>query len=406
MSPRRVVVTGMGAVSSAGIGAEPLWRAARDGAPCIGPVDVRLPYGGRIKISAQVRGFDIEAQLGPETAAFCDPFTAFALVAADEALAQAGLDRQARQGSRCAALLGTGIGGTTTVEDGIFNVYFANKRPEALTIPRLIASAGPTQLSMRYGATGPCFAVTSACSSASQAIGLAFQMIRAGMIDRAIVGGSEACVTNSGMRAWESLRVLTPDLCRPFAKNRNGMVLGEGAAMFVLEAEEIALARGATPLAMLAGYGTNADALDPVRPDAASASACMNMALADAGLTPQDIDYVNAHGTATVANDVTESEALNRSFGAHVDKLLVSSTKPVHGHALGAGGALELLISIFALRENVAPPNLNAEILDPACAIRLVGPKAVEIPIRAVLSNSFAFGGINASLIVTPASPA
>ena len=186
---------------------------------------------------------------------------------------------------------------------------------------------------MRYGATGPCFAIASASSSGSQAVGLAYQMIQAGMIDRAIVGGSEACATNGAMRAWESLRVLTPDFCRPFAKNRNGMVPGEGAAMFVLEAEDVAHARGARPLAVLAGYGTNSDAIDPVRPDPASASACMDMALADAGLKPEDIDYVNAHGTATVMNDSSEADALNRTFGAHVEKLLVSSTKPVHGHA-------------------------------------------------------------------------
>ncbi len=278
----------------------------------------------------------------------------------------------------------------------------ANKRPDPLTVPRLIPSSGPAQLSIRYGATGPCFAVASACSSGAQAIGLAMQMIRAGMIDRAIVGGAEACATNGAMRAWESLRVLTPDFCRPFAKNRNGMVLGEGSAMFVLEAEDVALARGARPLCVLAGYGTNADALDQVRPDAASAAACMDMALADAGLKPDDIDYVNAHGTATVMNDANESDAINRSFGAHAETLLVSSTKPVHGHTLGAAGALELAISIMALRENVAPPNLNVEIQDPACLLRLVGAKAVEQPMRAVLSNSFAFGGINASLIVTP----
>ncbi len=402
MSRRRVVVTGMGAVSAAGNGADVLWRAARDGKPCIGPLVVRQPYGGRIKISAQVRDFDIDALLGPKIAPFADPFTAYALVASDEALKQAGLDPEARQGSRCAALLGTGVGGMNTCDDGIYNVYFASKRPDVLTVPRLIPSAGPSQMSMRYGATGPCFAVASACSSGSQAIGLAYQMIQAGMIDRAIVGGSEACATNGAMRAWESLRVLTPDFCRPFAKNRNGMVLGEGAAMFVIEAEDVALARGAKPLAVLAGYGTNADALDPVRPDAASASACMDMALADAGLKPDDIDYVNAHGTATVMNDASEADALNRTFGAHVEKLLVSSTKPVHGHALGAGGALELVVSIMALRENVAPPNLNVEIQDPACAIRLVGAAAVATPMRAVLSNSFAFGGINASLIVTP----
>jgi nodulation protein E len=402
MTSRRVVVTGMGAVSAAGVGAESLWHAARDGKPCIGPLVVREPYGGRIRISAQVRDFDIPARLGPQIAPFADEFTAYALVAADEAMAQAGLDPAERQGTRCSALLGTGVGGMNTCDDGIFNVYTANKRPDMLTVPRLIPSAGPSQLSMRYGATGPCFAIASACSSGSQAVGIAMQMIRAGMIDSAIVGGSEACATNGSMRAWECLRVLTPDLCRPFAKDRNGMVLGEGSAMFVLEAEEVALARGARPLATLAGYGTNTDALDPVRPDAISAAACMTMALEDAGLDPAGIDYVNAHGTATVMNDVTEAEALNRAFGDHCDKLLVSSTKPVHGHAMGASGALELLISIMALREQVAPPNLNTVNQDPKCLISLVGPEAVKMPIRAILSNSLAFGGINASLVVTP----
>jgi nodulation protein E len=291
-----------------------------------------------------------------------------------------------------------------TIDDGIYSVYFANKRPDTLTVPKLIPSAGPALLSMRYGATGPCFAVASACSSGAQAIGLGMQMIRSGMVDRAIVGGSEACATNGAMRAWESLRVLTPDFCRPFAKNRNGMVLGEGAGIFILEAEEVAVARGAKPLCYLAGYGTNSDALDPVRPDVASASACMNMALEDAGLTPEQIAYVNAHGTATVANDDNEAEALNRSFGAHCKKLLVSSTKPVHGHTLGAAGAIELIISVVALREQIAPPSLNVDIQDPKCAILLVGPKAVEIQMQAILSNSFAFGGINASLIVTSAA--
>ena len=404
MTARKVVITGMGAVSAAGIGAAALWRAARDGKTAVGPLDVRQPFGGRIKISAQVRDFDVEAHVGAELAPFCDPFAAFAIVAADEALAQAGLDRNARQGSRCAALLGTGIGGMRTVEDGMYNVYVANKRPDTLTVPRLIASSGPAQLSMRYGATGPCFAVSSACASSAQAIGLGMQMIRAGMVDRAIVGGAEACATNGAMRAWESLRVLTPDFCRPFAKNRNGMILGEGAGMFVLEAEEVARARGAKPLCTLAGYGTNADALDQVRPDAASAAACIAMALADAGLRPEDIDYVNAHGTATVMNDSNEAEALNRVFGAYVEKLLVSSTKPVHGHTLGAAGAIELVVAINALRENIAPPNLYCETQDPACAIKLVGDAAVARKMRAVQSNSFAFGGINASLIVTPAA--
>jgi len=393
----------MGAVTAAGVGVDALWGASRRGQSCVGPLEVRQPYGGRIKISAQVRGVDIEAYLGPQVAPFADPFAAYAIVAADEALNQSGLEREKRQGSRCAVLLGTGIGGMRTIDDGIFSVYFANKRPEALTVPKLIPSAGPALLSMRYGATGPCFAVASACSSGAQAIGLGMQMIRSGMIDRAIVGGAEACATNGTMRAWESLRVLTPDFCRPFAKNRNGMVLGEGAAIFVLESEEVALARGARPLCYVAGYGTNSDALDPVRPDVASASACMNMALDDAGLMPEDIGYVNAHGTATVANDANEAQALNLSFGPHCQDLLVSSTKPIHGHALGAGGAIELVISAMALRDQIAPPNLNADMQDPQCAIRLVGPTALDCQMSAVLSNSFAFGGINASLILTSA---
>ena len=405
MTLRRVVVTGMGAVSAVGLGAEALWRAVRDGKSCVGPLEVRQPYGGRIKISAQVRDFDASALLGPKIAPFADPFTAYALVAGDEALAHAGLDRQTRQGFRSAVILGTGIGGMHTIDDQLFGVYDSNKRPEILTVPRLIPSAGPSQISIRYGVTGPSFAVSSACASGSQAIGLGMQMIRSGMIDRAIVGGSEACATNGTMRAWESLRVMTPDLCRPFAKNRNGIVLGEGAGMFVLEAAEIAAARGATPLVELCGYGTTSDALDPVRPDAASAAACMQQALEDAGLPPQSIDYVNAHGTGTVANDSTESDALNRVFGSHIAQLAVSSTKPVHGHALGAGGALELAIAIMALREQVAPPNLNVDEAAADCPVSLVLGAARPMPIGAVLSNSFAFGGINASLVVAPARP-
>jgi nodulation protein E len=403
MKGRRVVVTGMGAVSAAGVGAETLWRAARSGQSCVGPLDVRQPYGGRIKISAQVREFDIASRLDSQVAPFADSFAAYALVAADEAVEQAGLNTSDRQGPRCAVLLGTGIGGIRTIEDGMFSVYVENRRPEALTVPKIVPSAAPSLLSMRYGATGPCFAVSSACSSGAQAIGLGFQMIRCGMVDRAIVGGAEACATNGSIRAWESLRVLTPDLCRPFAKNRNGMVLGEGSAIFVLEAEDVARARGAEPVCFVAGYGTNSDAIDPVRPDAASACKCMNMAISDADLRPEDIAYVNAHGTATVANDGNEAEALNRSFGSHCEKLLVSSTKPIHGHALGAAGAIELVICAMALRDQIAPPNLNVEVQDPQCAVTLVGSTALDCSMRAVLSNSFAFGGINASLILTSA---
>ena len=254
---------------------------------------------------------------------------------------------------------------------------------------------------MRYSCLGPTFAIGSACASASQSIGLGLQMIRFGLADRAIVGGSEACVVNGCMRAWEALRVLTPDFCRPFSKGRNGMSLGEGAAAFILETLESALARGHAPLCELVGYGTSSDAKDPVRPDVAGASSAIAQALEDAGMAPQDIHYINAHGTATHANDMTESEAIVNVFGDDYGRREpVSSTKPVHGHALGAGGGLELAITVSALREQIAPPTINFLEADPRCPIDAVPNVARKTPIKAAMSNSFAFGGINAVLIV------
>src|SRR5436305_3489510 len=253
---------------------------------------------------------------------------------------------------------------------------------------------------MCYRWHGPPLAVASACSSATQAIGMAMQMIRAGMVDRAIVGGSEASITNGTMLSWEALRVLTPDKCRPFSKNRNGMSIGDGAGIFVLEASDIARARRAKPIAILSGYGTTSDARDPVRPDVEGAAACMSQALADAGLPPRAIDYVNAHGTATVANDANESEALARVFGNQLARIPVSSTKPIHGHGLGAGGAFELIVTIGAMNDNIAPPTINFTEPDSNCEVDCVPNVAREMPIKRAMSSSFAFGGINASLIV------
>jgi len=230
------------------------------------------------------------------------------------------------------------------------------------------------------------------------------QMIRCGMVDRAIVGGAEACVINATIRAWEGLRVMTPNFCRPFSMGRNGMSLGEGAAVFVLETAESARARGHEPLCELAGYGTTSDAKDPVRPDLDGASNCIAVALEDAGLAPTDIHYINAHGTATHANDITESEAILRVFGDYGREVPVSSTKPIHGHALGASGGLELAITIEALREQIAPPTINFLEFDPRCPIDAVPNVARPHKIEAAMSNSFAFGGINAVLVVRHAA--
>ena len=397
---RRVVISGMGAVSAAGVGTQRLWEAARDGVSQVRPLRTERPYDGRIKIAAQVPDFDPEALIEPNVLPFCDPFTQFSVVAADEAMAHAGFGRKDIAGPRTAVIIGTGIGGMTTIENGIHRYYVEGVRPETLSVPKLIPSAAPTTLGMRFSCLGPTFAIGSACSSASQALGLGMQMIRSGLVDHAIVGGAEACVINATIRAWEGLRVMTPNLCRPFSQGRNGMSLGEGAAIFVLETLDAARARGHAPLCELAGYGTTSDAKDPVRPDLDGASNAIKFALEDAGLTPRDIDYVNAHGTATHANDITESEAILRVFGDYGREVAVSSTKPIHGHALGASGGLELAISIHALREQIAPPTINFLDVDPRCPLDVVPNVARKMKIRAAISNSFAFGGINAVLAI------
>jgi nodulation protein E len=403
---RRVVVTGMGAVSAAGVGAEALWRAARDGRSGIAETRFPRPYRGRIKFSAQVKDFDPIAHLEESLLPFCDPVTQYILAAADEAMAQAGLARSEPLGARAAAIIGTGIGGIQSIEEGFYLSVVEQGRPDPLTIPRAIPSAPPANVSLRYGAMGPCFAVSSACSSANQAIGIGMHLIRSGLVDRAIVGGTEDSITNSTALAWEALRVLTPDLCRPFSKGRNGMVLGAGAGAFILEEAELARARGAVPLAEICGYGCSADAKDQVRPDAEGAAACMRNALADAGVAADEIDYVNAHGTGTTVNDMTESAALGLVFGNRLGALPVSSTKPIHGHGLGAAGALELVVTIKAIREGVAPPTINWSEPDLKCPVDAVPNEARPVPIRVALSNSFAFGGINATLVVRRAEAA
>jgi nodulation protein E len=398
---RQVLITGMGAVSAAGIGAPALWQAAREGRSCVGEARFPRPYRGRIKIAAQVRDFDPAVHLTPAELPFCDPVTQYLLAAAAEAVAQAGLAEAIPMGSRTATIIGTGIGGVHTFENALWATLIEQTRPDPLSVPRVIPSSCPSQLSIRYGCTGPCFAVGSACSSATQAIGIGMQLIRSGAVDRAIVGGTEDCVTFSSMLAWEALRVLTPDVCRPFSLGRNGMVLGAGAAVFILEDAAFAASRGAEPIVEIVGYGTSTDAKDPVRPDVGGAAACMRNTLADAGLDPEEIDYINAHGTGTTINDVTESAALRLVFGDDkLSRLPVSSTKPIHGHGLGAAGALELVVAIGAVRDSIAPPTINWREADPKCPVDPVPNEARPMPIRIALSNSFAFGGINASLAV------
>ena len=398
---RRIAITGMGAISPLGVGAQALWQGLREGRSGIGPLN--HPDAGRlrVKIAAQVpASFDPATNIDERTLPLLDRTSEFALHAAREAIAQSGLDFGVNQlGLRTAVIVGTGVGGETTQDDQSRRLYADNAtRVHPLTIVRLMTNASASQISIAYGLRGPTFAVASACASANHAIIQAAQMIRYGLADVAIAGGTEACITYGALRAWEAMRVLADDTCRPFSLNRRGLVLGEGAGIFVLESMEHAQARGAVILAELAGVGMTADATDIVMPSADGASSAMSQAMQDAGLAPQDVDYINAHGTGTPANDATESKAIRLAFGAHADRLAVSSTKSMHGHALGASGALELVAVIGALRDSVVPPTANLDQPDPACDLDYVPNVARAMPVRAALSNSFAFGGLNAVL--------
>lgn len=397
----RVAISGLGAVSAAGLGVPALWHAARTGACQVRPLDIHRDETLRVRIAAAVDNFDPADHLSEQDIRRCDRYTQFAHLAVKEALAGAGLSAETVAGPRTAAIIGTGIGGMNSLDDGCFAIYSGEKRVNPLSIPRLMPSSATSHVSITHKITGPCFAVTSACSSASQSIGVGLQMVRAGIVDRVIVGGSEACITPATMRAWEMLRVLSPDACRPFSKNRNGLVLGEGAGVVILESEQSLVARGGTPIAWLSGYGTSSDACDILQPDVAGAAAAMRAALADAGLQPGDIDYINAHGTGTVLNDVNEAAALRQVFGDTIDTIPVSSTKAVVGHTLGASGGIELIVAIKAMLEDLVPPQIGFAEADPKCPLFLPIDIAMSRPLSAVLSNSFAFGGINAVLIAT-----
>ncbi len=401
ITARRVVITGMGAVSALGVGADALWRGL-----CAGQSGIRLlrhEDAGRlrVKIAAQVpEDFDASRGVDERVLPLLDRTAAFALHAAREAIAQSGIDfAHAGLGARTAVVVGTGVGGENTQDAQSRRLYADNaQRVHPLTIVRVMANSAASQISIAWGLRGPAYAVASACASANHAIILAAQHIRFGLADAAVTGGTEACLTYGALRAWEAMRVLADDACRPFSADRHGLVLGEGAGVFVLETLEHARARGAVVLGEIAGCGMSADATDIVSPSADGAAAAMRQAMDDAELEPQDIDYVNAHGTGTVANDATETRAIHQAFGAHAARLAISSTKSMHGHALGASGALELVAVLGTLRDGVVPPTVNLDQADPTCDLDYVANVARVMPVRAALSNSFAFGGLNAVL--------
>ncbi|HZX92251.1 MAG TPA: beta-ketoacyl-[acyl-carrier-protein] synthase family protein [Rudaea sp.] len=399
---RRVAITGMGAICALGQNASATWTAMREGRSGIGPIGNIPTDLLNIKIAAEVHGYDPLAHFDSKRLILLDRVSQFALVAAREAVAQSGLDfHNDARGERTACIIGTGIGGENSHNEQSSRFYGdKNPRLHPLTIVRVMANAPACHVGMEFGLTGPSFAVVSACASANHAMAQAFEMVRSGKVDFAVTGGTEACITVPTIKAWEAMRVTADDTCRPFCKQRRGMVLGEGAGIFVLEEYEHARARGATILAEFAGAGMSADAGDIVLPSEAGAARALSAALADAGLNNDDVGYINAHGTGTPANDPTESKAIRRVFGAHAGALCVSSTKSIHGHALGAAGAIELVAAVGALREGIIPPTANFIDADPECDLDYVPNVAREKPVRAALSNSFAFGGLNAVVAI------
>lgn len=336
----------------------------------------------------------------PDDTRSTDPFSLFLLNATEEALTEAGL-AGAVSGPRTAVLMGTGIGGQTTQDNGFRLLYRESaRRLHPHSVPQSMPSSAASQVAIAHGATGPAFAVTSACSSATHAIGLAAHMIRAGTVDVALTGGSEACLTYGTIKAWEALRVLAPDGCRPFARGRRGLVLGEGAGVLVLERFDLARSRGAPILAEVAGLGMSSDASDIVCPTVDGPVLAMQLALEDGGIEVDEVDHINAHGTGTRTNDVIEAQAIKRVFGRHTPQIAVTATKSVHGHALGASGALEAIATVCALRGGVVPPIAGFTELDPECDLNVVAGEPRRMAMRYALSNSLAFGGLNAVLLL------
>lgn len=399
---QRVVVTGLGAVSPLGHTVGSYWDNLKRGKSGLGPVTL-TPANDELtqKVAAEVKDFDPLKYFAERQLSTLDRVSQFAIVAAREAIAQSGLTFDMPLSLRTATIVGVGVGGQTTHDDSFRRVYVDKRtRVFPLTIPKLMVNAPASQVSMDCGLRGPAFAVASACASATHAIGLAFQMVRGGMVDCAVTGGAEACITFGTLRGWEAMRVMSPDVCRPFSKGRLGLVLGEGAAMMVLEPLERAQERGANILGEIVGFGMSADAADLTAPDLGGMVRALRAALDDAKLAPADIQYVNAHGTGTAANDETETKALHQAFGPHAQKLAISSTKSMVGHALGAAGALEMVATLLAVRDGIVPPTIGYLELDPACDLDYVPNEARALPIDAAVSNSFAFGGLNAVLAV------
>ncbi|BAQ17177.1 3-oxoacyl-[acyl-carrier-protein] synthase, KASII [Methyloceanibacter caenitepidi] len=399
------MVTGQGVVTPLGTGVEKFWSGLKSGSCGIREVQSFETDELYITIAGEVPDFDPRERELSKQLLMADKYSQYAGCAAREAVQQSGIETPIsdEDAYRTACIIGSGVGGLTTLEFSYKMLFKENKRAtHPLTLLKAIGSSASAHVSIEYGIKGPTFGVVSACSTATHSIGVVYQMIKSGLIDTGIAGAAEASLNWGATRAWQAMRVLSPDGLFPFSKTRNGTVLAEGSGILVLEEYEKAKARGAPILAELMGFGMTADAADMVNPSIEGASTAMKMALDEAELAPSDIDYINAHGTATAVNDVNETRAIKHVFGNAANNLSISSTKSMHGHTLGACGGIEAAASIKALEENFVPPTIGLAETDPECDLDYTPNVGKKRDINYVMSNSFAFGGLNAVLVFGP----
>jgi 3-oxoacyl-[acyl-carrier-protein] synthase II len=408
--PRRAVITGMGVVTSLGDRLEPFWLALCAGKSGVAPLTLFDTSEFKVQFGGQVHDWDPVAQFGVKEARHLDRFAQFALAAAIAAVEDSGIDFQRMVADRCGVIIGSGIGGLNEFESQ--HTVMMQRGPSRISpfvIPKLMVNAASGQVSIRWGLKGPCSAVATACASAANAIGDAFRLIQAGHADVMVAGGSEAAITHMGLGGFASMRALSTRnddphrASRPFDRDRDGFVLAEGAGVLILEADEIARRRGARIYAELVGYGMSADGWHITAPDEEGRGAirAMNHALEDAGVAPDAVDYINAHGTSTQLGDLAETKAMKQVFGAHANGLQISSTKSQLGHLLGASGGVELIISALAIHTGLLPPTINLDHPGEGCDLDYIPNVARERRVNSVMSNSFGFGGHNASLLIS-----
>ena len=404
----RVVVTGMGVISPIGNDVTSFGESLENGTVGIAPITRVNIEDSPIKVAAEVRGYDPEKDIPKKEIKRMDIFSQYAMSAAAQAMAQSGLDLETIDRKRMGVIIGSGIGGMETFENEIVKMYEkGGLRIAPLFIPMMIGNMASGNVAIQYGAKGICTNVVTACASSTNTIGEAFRNIKHGYADVIITGGTEASITRAAVAGFNALKALTraEDPLRasiPFDKERGGFVIGEGAGVLVLENYDMAKARGATILAEIVGYGANCDAfhMTAPSPDGEGAADAMALAMTEAGIDPAQVDYINAHGTSTALNDAAETLAIKRAFGGHAKDLLVSSTKSMTGHLLGAAGAVEAIACIVAMEKGFVPPTMGYAVPDPECDLNYVPNQSVAAPIKYALSNSLGFGGHNASICI------